>query len=348
VPDVDGVHLGAGDRCLGSVSAIGRTREQGLDETEAFARATVRSAYLNEDIFKRYLSSRRLGRRTVGSYGTALRSFNNLVGIPLEEAEWQDLEEWFRRVSLRGLKASTIHLYASRLRKLLEYAVRGRGLSRSEARARVESVMEGVPMVDLRREARRRTPGRDKLVAPEELGALMRTARHPRTRALVAVLYDSGCRKAELIDLRIRDVRAYENHVELLVLGKTGERTIPLVRSIKHLERWLKVHPDPRPGAPLFATVWRGDVRRMDERSPNRLLKDLCARAGLRRVTPHMLRHTRLTELAAAGVGEYTLKNFAGWTMDSDMAARYIHLSGRAHIPSILSLQGIVLEEAEA
>ena len=84
----------------------------------------------------------------------------------------------------------------------------------------------------------------------------------------------------------------------------------------------------------------------MDDRTPNKLMKEIGERVGIRHTTPHMLRHTRLTELAAAGVGEFVLKSFAGWTQDSDMAAKYVHFSGRTHIPAILSLEGIDMDQS--
>ena len=116
---------------------------------------------------------------------------------------------------------------------------------------------------------------------------------------------------------------------------------MPLVRSVPALTEWLDAHPRPRPGAPLFATVWRGQVGWMSESAPNKLMDRLCTRAGVRHIRPHMWRHTRLTEWARAGVGEYMLKSLAGWTPDSRMAAKYIHLSGRDHIPAVLRLEGV-------
>jgi len=210
------------------------------------------------------------------------------------------------------------------------------GHSKREAQERFERISSGIPKADLQRRVRLSRPGREKLIAPEEMEALLEEAEHPRVKALIAVLRESACRKGELIGMRIKDVGFEPTHAELRVLGKTGERTVPLVRSVPALEAWLDVHPDPRPGAPLFATVVSGEVRRMEEHTPNTLLSDLCRRAGLRHIHPHMFRHTRLTELAAAGVGEYVLKSFAGWTSDSNAAARYIHLSGRTHIEAIL------------
>jgi len=330
----------------GPVPLVSTGVRQPLHEAESKAAEVVGTLYRNEELITRFLSSRRLRESTEDTYRTALRSFTSLLGVPLEEAGRPELEEWYRRAYSRGLEASTILNYAYKLRALLEFSFTEKGRSRAEATERARAIVAGVPFSDLWREARRRTPGRDKLVAPEEMRILLETAVHPRARALVAVLEESACRKGELLSLRVRDVRRHETHMEIRVMGKTGERTIPLVRSVPALEAWLDAHPDPRPRAPLFATVVSGEIRRMSKHTPNKLMTDICERAGLRHIHPHMLRHTRLTELAAAGVGEYVLKSFAGWTPGSNMAEVYIHLSGRTHIPSILSLQGIVLEEA--
>jgi len=295
----------------------------------------------NEELLVRYLTSRRLAASTRDSYGSAMRSFTNLVGAPLLGAGTAEFEEWFRRADALGLTASTIVLYTSRLRKLLVYALTRRGLSKVEADATAMIALDGVPLADLHREARLYEGWLDKLLAPCELGVLVGEAVHPRARALIPVAYESACRKGELIGARVRDVSIGRDYSEIKVFGKTGQRTLPLVRSVPALECWLDVHPDPILRAPLFATVVDGEVRRMDDRTPNKLMAGLSERGGIRHTYPHMLRHTRLTELAAAGVGEYVLKSFAGWTQDSDMAARYVHFSGRTHIPTILKLEGI-------
>ncbi len=206
--------------------------------------------------------------------------------------------------------------------------------------------LEGVPLQDLHRESKIQERWLDKLLTPGELGSLMREAVHPRSRALLPVLYETACRKGEILAARIRDVSIGSDFSTISVFGKTGQRTLPLIRSVPALEKWLEAHPNPRPRSPLFATVVNGKVRRMDDRTPNKLMAEIGERIGMRHVSPHMLRHTRLTELAAAGVGEFVLKSFAGWTQNSDMAARYVHFSGRTHIPAILRLEGIDLNSS--
>lgn len=299
----------------------------------------VEMLYKNQVLLEKFLESRRLSRKTRINYLMSLSCFSKIVGS-IEDSGRREFEEWYRRVDSGGYKASTILLYTSHLSQLLRFALMSRGLSRREIEDRVAVAMEGVPLEDLRREESR-SPYRDKLVSDEEFEALMEAARHPRVKALVSVLRESGCRKGEVLSLRIRHIEFLPTHVEIKVLGKTGERTIPLVRSLTHLRRWLDVHPDQRKGSPLFATMINGEVKRMGKDTPNHILKDLCDRAGVRHIYPHMLRHTRLTELARAGLGEYQLKSFAGWSPSSNMAARYIHLTGRAHVDAILRVEGV-------
>ena len=55
---------------------------------------------------------------------------------------------------------------------------------------------------------------------------------------------------------------------------------------------------------------------------------------------PYVLRHSKLTEYAKS-VPDQILKNYAGWTPDSPMASRYIHLSGKDVTPVILAHYGL-------
>ena len=295
----------------------------------------------NQVLLDGFLGDRRLSASSRDGYRAALLSFSEGAVVPLEEAGELDLRAWYRRANSGGLSASTIALYAYYIENVLYRALRTRGLAKSEARGRVEAIMDGVPRRDLRREIKLREEFRECLVMPREFSAMWEAVENPRLKAFISVDYDSACRKGELLSARVKDLTERSGYAELRVMGKTGERTLPLTRSVPVLQDWLAAHPDPRPSAPLFATVYDGDVRFMNPRSPNKAFERVCLRAGVRRIRPHMIRHTKLTELARAGVGEYVLKKFAGWTPNSKMAAKYIHLSGQDHIPAILRLEGV-------
>ncbi len=299
----------------------------------------VSAAARNQRLLDGYVGLRALSPASVEGYTSALASFTRHAEAPLEEAGELDVAAWFRGARAQ-LRASTIIVYAVYLEELIRFSLRGRGLGKKVAKERAAAIMEGVPILDLRREVRRHCEFREMLILREEEAALWEAAAWPRAKAYMAVSRDTACRKGELISARVMDLTHHDGYSVLRVLGKTGERTMPLVRSVPVLMDWLEAHPRPTPGAPLFATVWRGEVRFMDEYAPNKLMWRLCLRAGLRQINPHMWRHTRLTEWARAGVGEYTLKSLAGWTPDSKMAARYIHLSGRDHVRTVPSREG--------
>jgi integrase/recombinase XerD len=116
---------------------------------------------------------------------------------------------------------------------------------------------------------------------------------------------------------------------------------------VPYLRQWIQVHPDRTGDAPLFTTVINGEMKAMSGGSINCTLGRLCKRAGIRHVHPHMLRHSRLSELARAGVSDFSLRLLAGWTMDSRMSSRYIHLSGRDGIGAVLAIEGISTEEVK-
>ena len=171
---------------------------------------------------------------------------------------------------------------------------------------------------------------RDKILRPEELEALLRACEHPRDRAIIAVLAETGLRIGELLSLRIRDVEELQDGAyRLRVRGKTGLRTVIAIRSAPLLAEWLKAHPmGNEPDAPLWTTI-RGRPRPLRPKAFREHLRNLARKAGLKRsVHPHMLRHTRFTQLARV-LTEQELKVVAGWSRASRMAAVYVHLSGR-------------------
>ena len=54
--------------------------------------------------------------------------------------------------------------------------------------------------------------------------------------------------------------------------------------------------------------------------------ENACQRAGLKKVTPHTLRHTFASRLAMSGAGNKTLKEL-GRRKTAEMIDRYAHLS---------------------
>ena len=178
-------------------------------------------------------------------------------------------------------------------------------------------------------------PTRGKLMPPEvftehEVRALIaacstRGVTGHRNRALLAVLWRTGVRISEALELRPHDVD-FKNGTVRVQLGKgLKPRTTVLsdLDALPLVERWLEERGKLQavgPGAPLFCTL-KGTPT--DPSYARHLLPRLAKRAGLeRRVHPHGLRHTHAADLALAGVpvlaiqqqlGHHSLTTTAGY-----------------------------------
>jgi len=177
------------------------------------------------------------------------------------------------------------------------------------------------------------------MLTEEEVKRLISYARNIQDRALISVLYDSGCRIGELIYLKINQVRFDEYGAQLFVSGKTGFRRVRVVACAPYLLEWINKHPlkdDPK------AFLWIN--RRLEPYSYGAIAVNLyriARRAGIsKKVNPHNFRHSRATYLANH-LTEAQMKEHFGWMQDSKMAATYVHLSGRNVDSALLKVYGI-------
>lgn len=67
--------------------------------------------------------------------------------------------------------------------------------------------------------------------------------RNSRDKAAISLQYDAGLRGGELFDLRVSDISDTEHGLQIRVDGKTGQRSIDLIPSTPHVNRWLDDHP---------------------------------------------------------------------------------------------------------
>lgn len=137
-------------------------------------------------------------------------------------------------------------------------------------------------------------------------------------RAVVEVLYSSGCRIGEVLGLNRADVDLVHGH--LLVLGKGRRQRIAYLteRAVDHLRRYL-LHARPqlvqgRHGDGANGPVFLGKHgRRLKPGVFNEALHTAARRAGITKpVFAHLLRHSVATELLNAGADLRRVQEFLG------------------------------------
>jgi len=139
------------------------------------------------------------------------------------------------------------------------------------------------------------------------------SARGLRDLALLAVLYTTGIRRAEVVALSLNDFDAERN--SLKVLGKGNqERLVYLSHGARlALDGWLRVRGG-EPGA-LFLPVNRNGTiadRRLSHQSVYAILKRRAKEAGLKSFSTHDFRRTFVGNLLSLGIDIATVQKMAG------------------------------------
>jgi len=186
------------------------------------------------------------------------------------------------------------------------------------------------------------------LFTEQEVMKLINLADHPRDKALVSVLYESGARVGEIASLQIGNIKFDEYGVILNVIGKTGARHIRIISSTPYLSTWLQNHPFRNDNnAPLWINVGTTKHHEIVKYCTiTSMLQRLFKRAEIKkRCNPHMFRHSRATFLADH-LTEFQMNQYFGWIQGSNMPSTYVHMSGKEIDSSILALNGIKSKES--
>jgi integrase len=193
-----------------------------------------------------------------------------------------------------------------------------------------------------------------------------------RDRCYHAISRDSSCRPHELLKLKIEDVvfkmAEDRQYAEVLVNGKTGQRHIPLINSIPYLKDWLDDHPQSANANAILIcgfgkslgkslrieSINHTYAKYKDEIFP-RLLenpnvppedKEKIRELLKKPWNPYIRRHSALTEKSKI-LKESVLRQYAGWSPNSNMHQKYIHYFGNESSVSILQAYGILQEGKE-
>lgn len=146
------------------------------------------------------------------------------------------------------------------------------------------------------------------ILTPEEVLAILEECRDTTTgvrdRALITVMYRSGLRVSEALNLHRKDVDLSIGAIAVLHGKGDRRRTVGIdPGAAPIIKRWIEVRSEslaPPVGVPLFCSQ---KCRRMSKSMVREMLIRKARRAGIeKRVHPHGLRHTMAYELLMEGV----------------------------------------------
>jgi site-specific recombinase XerD len=218
-----------------------------------------------------------------------------------------------KTASGKPLSKHSVHTYVRPVRILLTWAAR-----------------EGEEV-----KAKPALPRRPRLVrdvlSRDEIDLMERSVLSERDKVVIRIFGDCGLRLHELVGLRASDVIRSGRQAHLRVHGKGDRiRDVPIApQLLRRLERLIDGRPEERSSDAIFLSARRrpsGEYEPLTDGGVYQIVKDAVARAGIqKRVYPHLLRHSWMTEMIRNGMHAIQLSIIAGASMEV-ITQHYTHL----------------------
>lgn len=275
----------------------------------------------------------------IGKYTDVLRFWALWLGKDFDKANKEDIAPIVTKLQLNPkYSAWTKQVYKVMLKRFYKWL---RKCEPKEYPPEVKWISARI------KQCEKRLPGEGELIKEEDVQKLLNVTTQPRDRALISMLWESGCRIGELCSLCLLNIEIDKYGILITVQGKTGSRKLRLVSSTQYLSAWLNSHPFKNDKtSPLWINIDHLKIRQpIHYRGISKVLREAFRKAEIKkRCNPHLFRHSRATYLANY-LTEFQMNQYFGWVQGSDMPSTYVHMSGREVDSAILALNGVKTSE---
>ena len=288
-------------------------------------------------------SQHSLGDRAKRNYGFAIQKFFVLTGEHFEDI-YLDQKKVHRFLNLlsKDLSDSSWNLYVTLYKRLAKWL----GDPDDEVCPKFWRRIQ-LKKIDWEKKLK------NKWLSQEEFYKLLDVIDYPRDKAMFGVAVEGALRVGELLGLKIRDVEKTSYGYDVVVSGKTGSSSFPVVLFAPPLTHWLNMHPFKHdPESPLWSKRVSGRsgnrFEAIEEAGANAALKKYSRFAKLRNISLHWLRHTKITWTAKdknVRVSDEMAKKMFRWSKNSRMFSRYTHLHGVDSKDTFLALAGVKIDQ---
>lgn len=237
-----------------------------------------------------------LSKTTLSSYALHLKIFSSFTDKKIQNITKQDIYDYLDyRQANSNLQNSTLETIRAVLRSFFEWLkdeeiIKENPLSKMKPIKCKESVV--------------------KYLTIEELELIREHCKDIREKALLEILYSTGCRLSELTSLNIEDVNFNNRTISVLGKGNKERMVFFSPKSSLYLKKYLNSRKDNCEA--LFVTE-RKEYRRLSNRGVQRIISRMGKRSGIY-LHCHMTRHTLATNLLNSGVELVVVKDLLGHT----------------------------------
>jgi integrase/recombinase XerD len=273
------------------------------------------------DFVKEYLTyvqvEKGLARHTLDSYRRdldRLQAWANKNGKQASDLTRGDLRKWIASLSREGLAPTSIARAVSATRGFFKFLM-------------LDGHIKSHPAEDL--DTPQRFAYLPKFLTEDEINRLLAapdisTEEGLRDRAVLEIMYATGLRVSEMVNLKHADVDLMAGLVRCYGKGNK-ERRVPLGKSAIH---WLQQYTAVKAGygkqsAP-FVFLQRG--RPFTRQLAWSMIKNHAEKVGIKNVSPHTLRHSFATHLLQHGADSRSVQALLGHS-DISTTQIYTHIT---------------------
>ena len=245
------------------------------------------------------LGGRHLAASTIATYSRTARQFRtHMIGRSLASTSRSDIQEFLAVRLGRGVSRVNLQHMVFNLRVFFDF-LNVAGLVRANPARQVSP--SKVP---------RRLP---RVLNVTEVAKLIKSAKTPRDRALLELLYATGCRRSEIRGLRIEDIDLSTQTI--LVRRGKGAKDRRVFFGRKALRAITSYIGERR----------RGPVFGVSSTTLGKIVAQAAKRAALAGVHPHTLRHAFASHLLESGADLRMIQELLGHSSILS-TQRYTHL----------------------
>ncbi|RLE86522.1 MAG: recombinase XerC [Thermoprotei archaeon] len=240
------------------------------------------------ELYIAHLLARNRSPNTIKTFKSLLKKFIEYLGNKhVKDATTWDVDAFLAKLRASGYSERSVYTAAVAVKRFMEYLGLGGNLRGFELPRRPSEL--------------------PRYLTPDEVEAMINAASNLRDKLIVSMLYSTGMRVSELVNVRVSDVNLEERSIR--VRGKGGKERVVFFNGKPHslLVEYLK---HMRPDEYLFPGRGGGHIHYV---TVERIVRTLAKAAGIRkRVTPHVLRHSFATHSLTRGMDIREIQELLG------------------------------------
>lgn len=250
------------------------------------------------EAYQAYMVSRKIEGRSEGTlrlYKIRLEDMLITIGKPVEDITANDLRIYLYGLQKRrGISDRTLDGVRLAMNAFFGWCAT-EGYCKSNVCAGIKAIKYEVKQ----REA----------LTDTQLETLRNACMTDREKAIVEVMYSTGCRVSEMVGVKKSDVDFLTREVKLFGKGKKHRVSYLNAKADVALRKYLESRTDDNES--LFVSI-RKPHNALSRAEIEKIMRKIGDRAGIKNVFPHLMRHTFATNALAHGMPVTDLQKLLG------------------------------------